>query len=57
MEVVQPLVRDDSQVSQLKVDIRKEGRGRRRGKLPDISQSVGGGGGGGVGADARGVVK
>ena len=41
VEVVQPLVRDDSPVSQLKDDIRKEGGGRRRGKLPDISQSVG----------------
>jgi len=39
VEVVQPLVRDDSHVGQLKDDIRKEGGGRRRGQLPDIPHS------------------
>jgi len=42
VEVVQPLIKDDSHVSQLKEDIRKEGGGRKRGQLPDIPASAGG---------------
>ena len=41
VEVVQPLIKDDSHVSQLKEDIRKEGGGRKRGQLPDIPASAG----------------
>merc|ERR1719228_445494 len=42
VDVVQPLIKDDSHVSKLREDIRKEGGGRKRGQLPDIPASVGG---------------
>jgi len=42
VDVVQPLIKDDSHVGWLKEDMRKDTGGRKRGQLPDIPASASG---------------